>query len=82
MKTIAVYSRYIEADVARTRLEAAGIEVFFPDEATTSWMVDGAIPLVTGIRMQVAPEDEARAREVLAEPPPPQTADEAGPTPG
>lgn len=69
MKTIAVFSRYIEADVARTRLESAGISVFFPDEATTSWMVDGACPLATGIRLQVAPEDEGRAREVLAEPP-------------
>ncbi len=69
MTTIAVFGRFQDADLARTRLESAGIPTFYPDESTMSWMVEGALPLAQGVRLQVEEADVARALEVLAEPP-------------
>lgn len=67
MKTIAKFSFQTDADLAKSRLESAGIEVFTPDEVAGSWMLDGAAPMVVGIRLQVADQDVARALEILAD---------------
>lgn len=68
MTTVATFSRFQEADLARARLEAAGIRCFYPDESGTGWMVPGGT-CVAGVRLQVDEADTARALEILAEPP-------------
>lgn len=66
MTTIAKFGHIQDADLARTRLESAGIEVFTPDDVGGSMML-GAMPLAAGIRLQVDEKDAARALEILAE---------------
>ena len=60
--TIADFSEPIEADMARLRLQSAGIEVFLAGE-NARIMEPGLGPL----RLQVAAADEADARAVLAD---------------
>ena len=50
------------ANVARTALESAGIDVFLQGENANS-----LLPIAFGARVMVRPADEARAREILAE---------------
>ena len=50
------------ANVARTALESAGIDVFLQGENANS-----LLPVAFGARVMVRPADEARAREILAE---------------
>jgi len=51
----------IQAELARLRLEAAGIESVVFDSATTY------VNAATGVRLMVDEDDEVRARRVLAE---------------
>lgn len=64
MVTIATFGGPQAADFARTRLEAAGIEVFCPDNVLASFL-SGEGPLVGGIRLQVSEDDAAEARRIL-----------------
>ncbi|HEX7860578.1 MAG TPA: DUF2007 domain-containing protein [Verrucomicrobiae bacterium] len=62
--TLVKCGKVMEADFLRSRLEAEGIEVFIPDEnlmATAAW----ALNEFGYIRVQVAPGDYERAREML-----------------
>jgi hypothetical protein len=60
MTTIATFGRQQDADLARSRIEAAGISVFTPDEAVGGFLgYEG--PLVAGVRLQVADVDATRA---------------------
>ena len=58
--TIARFEDHLEAEVARGVLEAAGIPCFLHGENANS-----LIPAAFGVRLQVAPGDEADARTVL-----------------
>lgn len=70
MVTIASFTEPLEAEMARMRLESAGIEVLLSGE-NARIMEPGLGPL----QMQVSSEDEADARAILADPgAPPETA--------
>jgi Putative prokaryotic signal transducing protein/SPOR domain len=62
--TVAAFPDVAEAQLARERLETEGIRAFVIDAQTA-----GVLPFLTpasgGVRVQVAPADEQRAREVL-----------------
>ncbi len=58
--TVASFSEPLEAEMARGRLESAGIEVFLAGE-NARIMEPGLGPL----RLQVAGKDEADARAIL-----------------
>jgi hypothetical protein len=62
--TIATFSDVSQAELARERLELEGVRAFVLDE-----QAGGVMPFMTnsmgGIRVQVAPEDAERGREVL-----------------
>ncbi len=60
--TVASYSEPLEADMARLRLQSAGIEVFLAGE-NARILEPGLAPL----RLQVAAEDAEDARAVLAD---------------
>jgi hypothetical protein len=60
MVTIARFEDHLEAEVARGVLEAAGIPCFLHGENANN-----LIPAAFGVRLQVAPGDEADARTVL-----------------
>jgi hypothetical protein len=64
MKTVAAYSKPEEAYLAKTRLEASGINAAIRDDLTVSayWLYSNAIG---GVKVDVEDEDFARAREVL-----------------
>ncbi|HEX4006592.1 MAG TPA: DUF2007 domain-containing protein [Acidobacteriaceae bacterium] len=61
--TIASFTEPMEAEMARLRLESAGIEVFLSGE-NARIMEPGLGPL----QMQVSSDDEADARAILADP--------------
>jgi hypothetical protein len=54
----------VEAEIARARLDAAGIEAVLFDAGIASLIGPG----VSGIRLMVLAEDEAGARQILAQP--------------
>ena len=58
--TIATFPEPMEASMARSALEAAGIEVFLQGETANTM-----IPIAFASRLQVRPEDEAAARSLL-----------------
>ena len=62
MTTIATFSKPEDAHLLRLRLESGGIEAFLVDENVTQmeWSF-----LTGGVRVQVANEDVAAARELL-----------------
>ena len=60
--TVASYSEPVEADMARLRLQSAGIEVFLAGE-NARILEPGLAPL----RLQVAAADAVDARAVLAD---------------
>ncbi|HEY6445069.1 MAG TPA: DUF2007 domain-containing protein [Acidobacteriaceae bacterium] len=68
---VASFTEPLEAEMAKLRLESAGIEVFLSGE-NARIMEPGLGPL----QMQVKAEDEADARAILADPgaPPEETA--------
>jgi len=53
-----------EAQVIRSMLEAGGITAFIPDENVAGLIVPDALD-TDGVRVQVASEDAAVARELL-----------------
>jgi hypothetical protein len=57
---IATFPEPMEANMARSAIESAGIEVFIQGETANS-----LIPVAFSARLQVRPEDEAAARSVL-----------------
>lgn len=63
--TIAVFDHVMEAEIAKGRLEAEGIEAFVQDEnlVVQNWLYRNAIG---GLRLQVAADDANRAAEILA----------------
>jgi len=58
--TIATFPEPMEANMARSAVESAGIEVFIQGETANS-----LIPVAFTARLQVRPEDEAAARSIL-----------------
>jgi hypothetical protein len=64
--TVISYRDLTEAEVAQTALESAGIKAYLQDAhmVIMNWAWSNAIG---GIRLQVAPGDEANARKVLAQ---------------
>ena len=62
--TVGSFPDVAEAQLAKERLETEGIRAFVIDAQTA-----GVLPFLTpasgGVRVQVAPADEPRAREVL-----------------
>lgn len=61
--TVARFNEPLEAEMARLRLQSAGIETFLSGE-NAGMMEPGLGPL----QLQVSAEDEADARAVLADP--------------
>lgn len=61
--TIANFTEPLEAEMAKLRLESAGIEVFLSGE-NARILEPGLGPL----QLQVSSEDEADARAILADP--------------
>lgn len=73
--TIASFNEPMEAEMAKLRLESAGIEVFLSGE-NARIMEPGLGPL----QMQVSSDDEADARAILADPgAPPDTSSDTPP---
>lgn len=62
--TIATFSSPPEAEIAKGKLEAEGVEAFIPDTAASS-ILALAQPAMGGIRLQVAVSDAERARDIL-----------------
>ncbi len=60
--TIANYTEPLEAEMARLRLQSAGIEVFLAGE--NARILE---PGLSDLRLQVAATDEADARAILAD---------------
>jgi hypothetical protein len=58
--TIATFPEPMEANMARSALEAAGIDVFIVGETANSM-----VPVAFESQIQVRPEDEAAARSLL-----------------
>ena len=58
--TIATFPEPMEASLARTALESAGIEVFLRDETANS-----LVPVAFEAQLQVRAKDEAEARSLL-----------------
>ena len=61
--TVASYLSVVEAEIAKGRLAVEGIRAFVLDAA-----VVGVMPFMAegGVRLQVATQDEAKAREILS----------------
>ena len=76
--TVARYRDMPEAVVARSVLESAGIDCILRDENTIrmQWFLSNAMG---GMRLQVAPADEAAARELLSQPMPASFPVDSGP---
>ncbi len=62
--TIATYSDVPQAELARERLELEGIRAFVLNE-TTAGVMPYLVNALGGIRLQVAPGDATRAKEIL-----------------
>lgn len=60
--TVADFPEPATANVARTALESANIEVFMQGE-----MANSLLPIAFGVRVMVRPAQEAAARAVLAD---------------
>ncbi len=65
LTTVATFTTRAEADLARERLEAEGIEAFVLDELTASIM---PYAMAAGIRLQVPTPSVHQARDVLGLP--------------
>jgi hypothetical protein len=64
--TIELYSDALEADMAKTRLDSAGITSFLVGENTAMLYGTG----LGGLQLQVSPKDEIDARSILNDPGP------------
>lgn len=71
--TVGQYREAAEAELAKGRLESAGIESFLAGENTAMLYGTG----LDGLLLQVSPKDEADARSILADPGDPEAAEEA-----
>ena len=62
--TIASFDHTLDANLAKTRLEAEGIDCVLTDEHITSmnWFW---VPAIGGVRLQVRESDAGRALEIL-----------------
>ncbi len=60
--TVAEFADPATGNVARSAIESANIPVFMQGENANS-----LIPVAFGVRVQVRPQDEAAARQVLAD---------------
>ncbi len=64
MVVIAEFAQLVKADLAKARLEAEGIRVVLLDAQTIS-MSPFYSAALGGVKLAVADEDAARAREIL-----------------
>lgn len=64
LKIVATYATPIEADMARNRLEAAGIRAFLGDDYTVGWLWHLGTAL-QGVKLLVAESDVSQAVEAL-----------------
>jgi hypothetical protein len=64
--TIEIYSDTLEADLAKTRLDSAGITSFLVGENAALLYGNG----LGGLQLQVSPKDEEDARSILNDPGP------------
>lgn len=64
MKTVANFASLQEAQALKLTLGSAGIEAFIPDEVTAGVMPHHFMNR-SGVRVQVAEEDETVAREII-----------------
>lgn len=71
--TIGQFRETAEAELARGRLDSAGIESFLVGENTAMLYGTG----LGGLLLQVKPKDEADARSLLADPGDPEAAEAA-----
>ena len=71
--TVGQFRETAEAELARGRLDSAGIESFLVGENTAMLYGTG----LGGLLLQVSPKDEADARSLLEDPGDPQAAYEA-----
>ena len=62
--TVERYREAMEADLAKTRLDSAGITSFIVGENTAMLYGTG----LGGLQLQVSPEDEVDARSILNDP--------------
>lgn len=64
LTTIASFDHTLDANLAKTRLEAEGIDCVLTDEHITSmnWFW---VPAIGGVRLQVRESDARRAVEIL-----------------
>jgi hypothetical protein len=67
--TIERYRDALEADMARTRLDSAGITCFLVGENAAMLYGSG----LGGLQLQVSPRDEEDARSILNDPGPPDS---------
>jgi hypothetical protein len=67
MKTLAAFSKPIDAHMLIARLEGSGIRAFIRDEhmVTLDWLASNAIG---GVKVDVGDDDYARACEVMTAP--------------
>ena len=70
MTTVATCNLLVEAQIVQATLAGSGIPAFLPDELTAQTSGNTYTYAIGGIRVQVADEDAAAARELLATPPP------------
>lgn len=71
--TVGQFRETAEAELARGRLDSAGIESFLVGENTAMLYGTG----LGGLLLQVKPKDEADARSLLADPGDPEAAEAA-----
>lgn len=62
--TVGQFNETFEAELAKGRLDSAGIESFLAGENTAALYGTG----LGGLQLQVKPADEADARNILADP--------------
>ena len=65
--TIEIFRDALEADLAKTRLDSAGITSFLVGENAAMLYGSG----LGGLQLQVSPQDEEDARSILNDPGPP-----------
>lgn len=64
MKTVGNFATLVEAQLLKMKLGSFGIEAFIPNE-TSAGMAPFLFMNKTGIRVQVADEDEEEARKIV-----------------
>jgi hypothetical protein len=62
--TVGQYGETMQAELAKARLDSAGIPSFLVGENTAMLYGTG----LGGLKLQVSPQDEADARNILADP--------------